>query len=225
MRPKVVILTLLVVVGLVAAMAILKGTRQKVAVTSPPPEDAAVQEQTHNNPSELSSTNIAVQAPVEDVQSLVQKITDIQAEGTPTPGGRAVLLAALSEAKDKEVRQAALNAIVQLDDTAAIPGLEQALPQIADPREKAAVMDAVEQLKLPSTTPEVAVSGNMRSQRPPGVKIQPNPRFGGTRNRVANSSLRAARPPSPPVAAPDTGQPQPAAPAPDAGQPQSPAPQ
>jgi hypothetical protein len=209
MRPKVVILTLLVVVGLVAAMAILKGTRQKVAVTPPPPEDAAVQEQTHSNTSELSSTNIAVQAPVEDVQTLVQKITDIQAEGSPTPGGRAVLLAALSEAKDKEVRQAALNAIVQLDDTAAIPGLEQALPQIADPREKAAVMDAVEQLKLPSTTPEVAVSGNMRSQRPPGVKITPNPRFDP---KGAPKGSRTVRRSNQPAAAPGAGQPPPPAP-------------
>ena len=214
MRPKVVILTLLVVVGLVAAMAILKGARQQAVVAPPPPEDAAVQEETHSNPPEPGSTNLAVQAPVEDVQTLVQKITDIQAEGSPTPGGRAVLLAALSEAKEKEVRQAALNAIVQLDDTAAIPGLEQALAQIADPREKAAVMDAVELLKLPSTTPEVAVSGNMRSQRPPGVKIKPNPRFVQKRPRGPNSSLRTA---------PNAGQPQPAAP--DAGQPQPPAPQ
>jgi hypothetical protein len=212
MRPKVVILTLVVVVGLVAAMVILKGARQQGAATPTPPEDAAVQEGTQSNPAESNSTNIAVQAPVDDTQTLVQKITDIQAEGSPTPGGRAVLLAALSEGKEKEVRQAALNAIVQLDDTAAIPGLEQALAQIADPREKAAVMDAVEQLKLPSSTPEVAVSGNMRSQRPPGVKIKPNPRFVQKSPRGPNSSLRTA---------PNAGQPQ--LPAPDAGQPQPPA--
>ena len=90
MRPKVVILALLVVIGLVAAMAILKGARQQAVVAPPPPEDAAVQEETHSNPPEPGSTNLAVQAPVEDTQTLVQKITDIQAEGSPTPGGRAV---------------------------------------------------------------------------------------------------------------------------------------
>ena len=225
MRPKVVILTLLVVVGLVAAMVILKGARQQGAVTPTPTENAGVQEETHSNPSEPGSTNIVAQAPVDDTQTLVQKITDIQAEGMPTPQGRAVLLAALTEGKEKEVRQAALNAIVQLDDTAAIPGLEQALAQIADPREKATVMDAVEQLKLPSTTPAVAVSGNMRSQRPPGVKITPNPRFVEKSPRALNSSMRTARAPSQSAAAPDAGQPQPPAQAPDAGQPQSPAPQ
>jgi hypothetical protein len=225
MRPKVVILTLLVVVGLVAAMAILKGARQPAVVNPTPAEDVGMQADTHENPQEQSSTNGVAQAPIVDPQSLVQKITDIQAEGSPTPGGRAVLLAALSESKEKEVRQAALNAIVQLDDTAAIPGLEQALAQIADPREKAAVMDAVDQLKLPSTTPEVAVSGNMRSQRPPGAKIKHNPRFTGTNPRVPNSSLHTVRPPSQSAASPDAGQAQPAAPAAEAGQPQSPAPQ
>jgi len=206
-------------------MAIIKGSQHQTVVPQTPTEVAVRVAETHGNSQELSSTNVAAQPPVEDVQTLVQKITDIQAEGSPTPGGRAVLLAALSEGKEKEVRQAALNAIVQLDDTAAIPGLEQALAQIADPREKAAVMDAVEQLKLPSTTPQVAVSGNMRSQRPPGVKITHNPRFTGTSHRVPNSSVRTVAPPDQPAASPDAGQAQPADPAPDAGQPQSPAPQ
>jgi hypothetical protein len=216
MRPKVVILTLLAVVAVVAAMAILKGTRQQGVVTPPPPEDAGVQEAAHSNPSEVSSTNVAAPAPVEDAQTLSQKITDIQAEGYPTPAGRAVLLAALSEAKDKEVRQAALNAIVQLDDTAAIAGMEQALPQLADPREKAAVMDAIEQLKLPSSTPEVAVSGNMRSQRPPGKAIKHNPRYVQKGQRAPNSSLRVAPGAAQPAASPDAQQP---AAAPDAQQP------
>ena len=209
MRPKVAILILSVVVAVVAAMAILKGTRQQAVVTLPPPEAAAVQEETRGNPSEVSSTNGTAPVVVEDIATKVQKITDIQAEGYPTPGGRAVLLAALSEAREKEVRQAALNAIVQLDDTVAIPGLEQALPQIADAREKAAVMDAIEQLKLPSSTPEVAVSGNMRSQRrPPGGKpTKLNPYFGRKGTLVPNSSLRAAPGAGQPAAAPDAGQP------------------
>ncbi len=222
MRPKVVILTLIVMVGLVAAMAILKGARQQVAVTPPPPEDAGAQEQTLSNPPVISSANIAAQAPVEDAQTLAQKITDIQAEGFPTPGGRAVLLAALKEGKDKEVRQAALSAIVQLDDTAAIPGLEQALPEIADPHDKAAVLDAIEQLKLPSTTPEVAPAGDMRSQRPPGKPIRYNPRFAPKGPRAPNSSLRTAPDTGQPAAAPDAGQP---VAAPDAGQTPPPAPQ
>jgi hypothetical protein len=237
MRPKIVLLTLVVLVGLVAAMVILKGARQQVVVTPTPLEDAGAQQNPPGNPSEPGSTNIAGQVSVDDTQTMVQKITDIQAEGVPTPQGRAVLLAALTEGKDKEVRQAALNAIVQLDDTAAIPGMEQALAQIADPREKTALMDAVEQLKLPSTTPAVAVSGNMRSRRPPGVKITPNPRFAEKSRRATNPSSRTTRPssqpatapdagqPQPPVQTPDAGQPQPPAQAPDAGQPQSPAPQ
>jgi hypothetical protein len=210
MRPKVVILTLLVMIGVVAAMAILKGTRQQPGVASPPPEDAGVQEETHSNPTALNSTNIAVQAPVPDAETLTRKIIDIQAEGAPTPQGRAVLLAALKEGQDKEVRQAALNAIVQLDDTAAIPGLEQALPEIADPRDKVAVLDAIEQLKLPSTTPEVAPSGNLRSYRPPGSKpAKLNPRFQPKSPRGRNPSSGTVPPPSQPAAAPDAQQPQP----------------
>jgi len=210
MRPKVVILTLVIVVGLVAAMVILRGSRDGAAVTPNPTEDAGAQAETHSNHQELSSTNGVAQALAEDVQTLVQKITDIQAEGSPTPGGRAVLLAALREGKEKEVRQAALNAIVQLDDTAAIPGLEQALPQITDPRDKVAVLDAIDQLKLPSTTPEVAVSGNIRSYRPPGSKPSKfNPRFQPKSPRGRNPSSATAPPPSQPAAAPDAQQPQP----------------
>jgi hypothetical protein len=212
MRPKVVIITLLVVVAVVATLAILKGVRQPVGVTPPSTEDAGVPEEARTNAPELNSTNVAAQTPIPDSETLAQKITDIQAEGSPTPQGRAVLLAALKEAKDKEVRQAALNAIVQLDDTAAIPGLEQAVPQLADPREKAAVLDAIDQLKLPSTTPEVGVSGNMRSQRPPGKPIKLNPRFLGTKSRVRNAPAGTVPPPSQPAAAPDAQQTQPAAP-------------
>jgi len=191
-------------------MVILKGSRHEAAVMPNPTEEAGVQVETHSNPQELSLTNGEAQSPVEDVQTLVQKITDIQAEGSPTPGGRAVLLAALREGKEKEVRQAALNAIVQLDDTAAIPGLEQALPQIADPRDKVAVLDAIDQLKLPSTTPEVAVSGNIRSYRPPGSKPSKiNPRFQPKSPRGRNPTSATVPPPSKPAAAPDAQQPQP----------------
>ena len=213
MRAKVVILTLLIAIAVVATMALLRGARRQAAVAPPPTEvTTGVPEEQQTNPPERSSTNLTVQSPVQDARTVLEKITDIQAEGSPTPEGRAVLLAVLKESQDKEARKAALNAIVQLDDTGAIAGLEQALPQLTDPRDKAAVLDAIDQLKLPSTTPEVAVSSNIRSQIPPGKKVKINPRFQGKNARGGNPALGSIRGPSQPVATPDVPQPQPAAP-------------
>ena len=50
---------------------------------------------------------------------------------------------------DPEVRKAALDALMQLGDTNAIPGLEDIVKEIQDPREKVAMMDAIQFLKLP----------------------------------------------------------------------------
>ena len=54
--------------------------------------------------------------------------------------------------REPEVRKAARDALVQLGDTNAIPGLEQAVRLVEDPREKLALMEAIDYLKLPDAT-------------------------------------------------------------------------
>jgi HEAT repeat protein len=54
--------------------------------------------------------------------------------------------------RDPRVREAAVDAAVQFGSRDAIPKLEDAAAQTEDPKEKAAILDAIEFLKLPTLT-------------------------------------------------------------------------
>ncbi len=54
--------------------------------------------------------------------------------------------------RDPRIRKAALEATIQFGSRDAIPKLTDAATQTDDPREKAAITDAIEFLKLPSLT-------------------------------------------------------------------------
>jgi hypothetical protein len=53
---------------------------------------------------------------------------------------------------DPEIREAALDALSQSGNRSAIPALQQAAAQTADPGEKKAIQDVIEFLKLPTLT-------------------------------------------------------------------------
>lgn len=57
---------------------------------------------------------------------------------------------------DPEIRQAAVDAAVQFGSRDAIPRLTDAAAQTDDPREKSAILDAIEFLKLPTLTEALA---------------------------------------------------------------------
>ena len=68
--------------------------------------------------------------------------------------------------RDPQIRQAALEAVVQFGSRDAIPRLQDAASQTEDPHEKAALADAIEFLKLPSLTEVLA----QRNGEPARVK-------------------------------------------------------
>ena len=76
------------------------------------------------------------------------------------------------------MRKAALAALVQLNDTNAVPGLKQAAEQMKDPRAKVAVMDTIDYLKLPSVMPDVpppgAITNNADLPMPEHIQMNPN---------------------------------------------------
>ncbi len=86
----------------------------------------------------------------------MEQIQELQGEidGTNNPTIIQALLDKMVE-PEAEVRKAALEAVKEINDTNAIPGLEKAAEAIQDPRGKVAVMDVVEYLKLPSAMPDV----------------------------------------------------------------------
>lgn len=78
-----------------------------------------------------------------------------------------------------EVRKAALAALVQLNDTNAVPGLQQAAELMKDPHAKVDVMDTIDYLKLPSVTPDVQPAYTLTNQPdeaaiPQHIKMNPN---------------------------------------------------
>ncbi|HEY0550821.1 MAG TPA: HEAT repeat domain-containing protein [Verrucomicrobiae bacterium] len=74
----------------------------------------------------------------------------------------------LSEVKnpDHEIRQAALDAISQSGNRAAIPGLREAAAQTEDSREKKAIEEVIEFINLPTLTELLSRRGATNNQRP-----------------------------------------------------------
>lgn len=199
MRPKIVILILVIGVGLVAVVVLLKG------VTGGHSGDAGVQTpasetQTHVesptdatnvqvvqvvqvNSNSSNSAAISEQMRAAMIEKEVDQIRDLQgeADGANNPMIISALLAKLSH-PEAEVRRAVLEAVKQMDDTNAVPGLEKVAENIKDPREKVAVMDTIEYLKMPSITdnasPESAIRTNTRSYSATSISTNHlNPNF------------------------------------------------
>jgi hypothetical protein len=212
MRPKIVILTLVVALGLLGIIAVLKGVMGghagdvggqtpvvEASVESPPAatNDQVVQvvQVVQVNPNSSNTVAIAEQLRAAEVEKEVDQIRDLQgeADGTNNPMIISALLDKLSH-PEAEVRKAVLDALKQLNDTNAVPGLQQAADLIKDPREKVAVMDAIDFIKLPeitaNLTPEFAtntsyVENSKTVNRNRGTNSNPNFRnrkMGGQKN-------------------------------------------
>ena len=63
---------------------------------------------------------------------------------------------------DKEIRKGALEAVIQFADRAAIPRLHEIADRTEDATEKAALLEAIEYLKLPSLTEYLREKGKTR---------------------------------------------------------------
>ena len=200
MRPKVVILILLAGFGLLGAMLVLKGVmaghsgsaggQTPVTQANPASPSAAANDQAVPvNPA--GSSNAAASAEQTRAAAIEKELAAIQelvseADGDNNP---TIISALLDKVVYPEpaVRAAALDALKQLNDTNAVPGLQQAAERIADPRGKVAVLDVIDYLKLPNVTPDVPPDGftnnNNRATRPrPTRNVNPNFQHGGRDN-------------------------------------------
>jgi hypothetical protein len=155
MRPKIVILVLMAAIGVVALAAVLKGVmgghdRQEAngAPEPPPAEPGPTAVRPPVGPNSSNTAAVLDQLRAAEIAKELDQIRELQAEGADSPTVTGLLLGKVTH-REPEVRTAARDALVQLGDTNAISGLEQALGHIEDPREKTAVMEAIEYLKLP----------------------------------------------------------------------------
>jgi hypothetical protein len=160
MRPKVVVIVLIGAVGLLAAIAVLMRVlsgsdtdaiaTQEVASDEPsnkPPATVQV------NPAINTAAAGADEARAAQIQKDLDEIREHLANGAGNPLSLVALLDKVTN-PEPEVRKAAVDAVVQLNDTNAIPRLNAAIQQLEDPRDKAAIMEAVSYLQLPDTKDE-----------------------------------------------------------------------
>jgi len=221
MRPKAVILILGIGVGLIAVVVLLKGVtggrpnkETQVVSTGEPTNQAppaAINDQVVQdvqvNPNSSNTAAIAEQLRAAEVENEVDQIQDWQgeADGTNNPSIITALLDKMSNS-EAEVRKAALEALKQLNDTNAVPGLEQAAENIKDPREKVAMLDAIDYIKLPSATenvpPELATNNTDRTFMSTNVQFNPVFLKGMKTPRIRNNGQQTGPPNAP------AGQPQ-----------------
>jgi hypothetical protein len=212
MRPKIVILILAVAFGLLAVMVVLKGvmaghsgnaggqtpaTQANADSQSAATNDQAVQEVVQVNPDSSNTAASAEQmraAAIEKELAAIRELQD-QADGDNNP---TIISALLEKVANPEaaVRSAALDALRQLNDTNAVPGLQQAEQVITDPRGKVAVLDVIDYLKLPNVTPDAPPADLDTNTMTPHVRV--NPKF----EHKAGKKGRQTVPPNAPAGQP-----------------------
>ena len=222
MRPKTVILILGVTVAIVVLAAVLKGViGGQNSPESRPSEGSIVESsgpsnrEARFNPTSSNSLAVLEQLHAEELAKELDQIHDLLADGGINPHATGMLVGKMVH-KEPEVRKAALQALVQLGDTNAIPGLEQVQGLTEDPREKVALMDAIVYLKLPpANMPEGAEqikedlnsqdTGNATNKQPEATR-----QFAPRKQRGRGAAPAGSQLPVP--ASPDQVQPAPAAP-------------
>jgi hypothetical protein len=189
MRPKVVILVLVAAFGLLGAVAVLKGLAGKPAGDSGS-QASNTGATTEKAWSDTNATTVAQavpgsgNAPVDPelhaaiVAKEQERIDELvgEVDGTNNP----VIISALIEKVENpevEIRKAALAALVQLNDTNAVPGLKQAVDRVTDPRAKVAIMDTIDYLNLPDAIPAVPPPGYTNPVGPIPRNLRMNPAF------------------------------------------------
>lgn len=221
MRPKVVILILVVAFGLLGAIAVVK----QLALKRADDQASNMPQPQATNPG-TAPTNAAV-APAVGVSGVTPEVSDAmraaviakeidqiqELQGEVDGSNNPVIIAALLEkVKDPEteVRNAALEALKAINDTNAVPGLQLAIDAIKDFKGKAAAQDVIDYLNLPSVTdgirPEDYTNSVTASSAaiPPDMKM--NPKFLHHNHRNAQPTANSQ--PAPPADNTPAGQPQ-----------------
>jgi len=190
MRPKVVIFILVAGFGLLGIMFVLKGVMAEHAGNAGGQASAT--------PANMDSQPAATNNQVAQVSPEQMRAAEVEIEldaiqallGEADGANNSRIISALIdkvENPEPEVRKAALAALVQLNDTNAVPELKQVAERVKDPRAKVAVMDTIDYLNLPNVMPDVPPPGavtNNSDVTPIPEHIQMNPNFLHTNRNI-----------------------------------------
>jgi hypothetical protein len=229
MRPKTVLVTLALALGIVvAAIAFKANVTKKPADDGKSVADNGVPTATAPTNKAQAVANLSPEAAKAEVQKQLDEINELIADGPNNPAAASLLCDKLAHQPDAEVRAKALEGVVALNDTNAISRLEEAAQILEDPREKVAVMNAIEYLKLPDSTPDTPPTNGLSAAEAAALPpIKPTPGRLSPKEkeekRRANARMqrqqRQTQQRLPQTTAPQTAPAQPAPSAPDATQP------
>jgi len=185
MRPKVVILTLVVAFGLLGIVVVLKGFSARHAENSggQPSGSQADAGQASSTTNAAGTQDLAGSGNTANSEALraaivekeLEQIQELAAEvdGTNNP----VIITALVgkvQNPETEVRKAALAALVQIDDTNVVSELQRTADGMTDARAKVEVMDTIDYLNLPNAFPAVQppeTFSNAPVSIPPNIRM------------------------------------------------------
>ena len=170
MRPKVIFCVLLIGLVSLGIIVFISSTFHRQPGASPtkvlsPAEQSLPFERTAIKGNALSNqnhadTNIAVVTNSASPELSAKYIHDRKAEfyDLSMRADQNSLNTLLSEMKNpnKEIRKAALEAVVQFDDRSSIPRLQELAKQTTDPEEKNEILAAADYIKLPSLPEYIA---------------------------------------------------------------------
>lgn len=221
MRPRIVVVSLVVAVGLVLLAAVMKqvigsgGSAQSSAAEQVPDNGKTSRESNPPNPESVTNSALVAELRVKDTSKELDEIRQLEGEGSQNPHAGGMLLGKVTH-KEPEVRTAAIAALIQLNDTNVIPGLEEAIALVDDPRDKVAIKDAIDYLKLPSVMPDEPppdfdkiYDPARKSTNRTNVRI--NPRFQQGVKKSVRKGMKMGDPGRADAGSPDTsnpGQPQ-----------------
>jgi HEAT repeat protein len=195
MRPKVVVLTLVVALIALGLIAVFKGAAVKkngdaVAVDAnvqPSSTNAAVVPDDSSN-NILDGANPAHK--VEPSEELLSAMADEEKEEinellreVDGSNNVAIITAIIEKLSNPsaDVRHYALDAFRQMNDTNAVPNLLVAAENTKDPREKVAVLDVIDYLKMPNATdniaPDLATNNATHDHSRTNTDVHYNPAF------------------------------------------------
>jgi hypothetical protein len=171
MRPKVVAAILLLAVGLLGVIALVSKALRPQSTTSVDSGNVSLAATVSNPPVEAPARNpspvvsIAPTAGTNDAaahaQYVRQRIKELNVLAMNNDvQSRDTILSELKDNSDKKIRAAALEAAIQFGDRSVVPPLQEIAAQTQDPDEKAAILEAIDYINLPSLTEYMAANPN-----------------------------------------------------------------
>jgi hypothetical protein len=162
MRPKVVILTMVVAFCILGALVVIKGKRAAAGGEQTTATNSnSVSVTTNGGGTAITGNSGTTPVVTEEMRAAIvdkenEQIQELvgEVDGTNNP----VIITALVEKvgnPEAEVRKSALAALVQMNDTNAVPELQREVDRLQDPRAKVEVMDTINYLNLPDAMPAV----------------------------------------------------------------------